>query len=83
MTWVSERHLVAAISNAGGFGVLACGAMTPGLLDAEIEGTRAKTEKPFGVNLIVMHRGNTSFERPSVIISNVKVWDNLYSRHKT
>jgi enoyl-[acyl-carrier protein] reductase II len=39
MSWVSERHLVAAISNAGGFGVIACGAMTPALLDAEIAGT--------------------------------------------
>ena len=29
MTWVSERHLVSAISNAGGFGVIACGSMTP------------------------------------------------------
>ena len=55
MTWVSERNLVAAISNAGGFGVLACGSMTPDLLRAEIQATRAKTSKPFGVNLIVMH----------------------------
>ena len=30
MSWMSERHLVSAISNAGGFGVIACGAMTPG-----------------------------------------------------
>lgn len=55
MSWVSERHLVAAISNAGGFGVIACGAMTPELLDAEIEGTKALATKPFGVNLITMH----------------------------
>lgn len=55
MSWVSERHLVAAISNAGGFGVIACGSMTPALLDAEIAGTRALTGKPFGVNLITMH----------------------------
>ena len=55
MTWVSERHLVAAISNAGGFGVLACGSMTPDLLAAEIEGTKERTDKPFGVNLIIMH----------------------------
>lgn len=55
MTWVSERRLVAAISNAGGFGVLACGSMPPALLAAEIEGTRALTDRPFGVNLIVMH----------------------------
>jgi len=55
MSWVSERNLVSAISNAGGFGVIACGAMTPDLLDAEIVGTKALTSKPFGVNLITMH----------------------------
>jgi enoyl-[acyl-carrier protein] reductase II len=55
MSWVSERNLVAAISNAGGFGVIACGAMTPELLDAEIAATKALTTKPFGVNLITMH----------------------------
>lgn len=55
MSWVSERHLVSAVSNAGGFGLIACGAMTPELLDAEIEATKALTDKPFGVNLITMH----------------------------
>ncbi|MBV1917205.1 MAG: nitronate monooxygenase [Sphingomonadaceae bacterium] len=55
MSWVSERNLVSAISNAGGFGVIACGAMTPELLDAEIAATKAMTDKPFGVNLITMH----------------------------
>jgi enoyl-[acyl-carrier protein] reductase II len=55
MSWVSERNLVSAMSNAGGFGVIACGAMTPDLLDAEIAATKALTEKPFGVNLITMH----------------------------
>jgi enoyl-[acyl-carrier protein] reductase II len=55
MSWVSERNLVSAISNAGGFGVIACGAMTPELLDAEIAGTKALAHRPFGVNLITMH----------------------------
>jgi enoyl-[acyl-carrier protein] reductase II len=55
MSWVSERSLVSAISNAGGFGVIACGAMTPELLDTEIAATKALTSKPFGVNLITMH----------------------------
>ncbi|WP_068071173.1 NAD(P)H-dependent flavin oxidoreductase [Novosphingobium lentum] len=55
MSWVSERHLVSAISNAGGFGVIACGAMTPALLDAEITATKALAKAPFGVNLITMH----------------------------
>lgn len=55
MSWISERHLVSAISNAGGFGVLACGSMGPDLLAAEIEATQRLTAKPFGVNLITMH----------------------------
>ncbi|NCP11467.1 MAG: 2-nitropropane dioxygenase [Sphingomonadales bacterium] len=57
MSWVSERHLVSAISNAGGFGVIACGAMTPELLDTEIAETKQRTDRPFGVNLITMHPG--------------------------
>ena len=55
MSWVSERNLVSAISNAGGFGVIACGSMTPALLDAEIAATRERTDRPFGVNLITLH----------------------------
>ena len=55
MSWVSERHLVAAISNGGGFGTVACGSMMPPQLREEIRGTKALTSKPFGVNLITMH----------------------------
>lgn len=55
MSWVSERHLVAAISNGGGFGTIACGSMSPELLQKEIAGAKALTKKPYGVNLITMH----------------------------
>lgn len=55
MSWVSERHLVSAMSNAGGFGVLACGSMPPDILSSEIAATMAMTDRPFGVNLINMH----------------------------
>ena len=55
MTWVSERNLVAAISEAGGFGVVASGSMSPDLLSSEIQATRAITKRPFGVNLITLH----------------------------
>ena len=55
MTWVSERNLVSALSNAGGFGVIACGAMTPDLLSGEIAATDGRTTQPFGVNLITLH----------------------------
>lgn len=55
MSWVSEHRLVAAISAAGGFGVLACGSLSPERLRDEITGTKALTGAPFGVNLITMH----------------------------
>lgn len=60
MSWLSERHLVAAISGAGGFGVIAAGSMEPDRLAEEIAATRAVMaetggERPFGVNLITMH----------------------------
>ena len=46
MTWVSERNLVAAISNAGGFGVIAWGSMSPERLSEEIAATRAAPRRP-------------------------------------
>ena len=55
MSWVSERRLVSAISNAGGFGVVAAGSMGPDALAAEIAATQALTDRPFGVNVITMH----------------------------
>jgi len=55
MSWVSERTLVSAISNAGGFGVIAGGSMDPDTLAREIDATQALTTRPFGVNLITMH----------------------------
>jgi enoyl-[acyl-carrier protein] reductase II len=55
MSWVSERHLVSTLSNSGAFGVIANGSMPPELLEKEIIATKALTNKPFGVNLIIMH----------------------------
>ena len=55
MTWVSENNLVSATSNAGKFGVIAAGSMSPDMLEKEIIYTKQKTTKPFGVNLILLH----------------------------
>jgi len=55
MTWLSERNLVSAISNAGGLGIIACGSMNAKQLEEEIHETRKKTKKSFGVNLILLH----------------------------
>jgi enoyl-[acyl-carrier protein] reductase II len=55
MSWLSEHRLVSALSEAGGFGVIASGNMPPELFRNEIQATRGKTDKPFGVNLITMN----------------------------
>ncbi len=55
MSWVSEHSLVSAISEAGGFGIIACGSLGPDQLAGEIALTQDRTRRPFGVNLITMH----------------------------
>ncbi|HEU5242656.1 MAG TPA: nitronate monooxygenase, partial [Ornithinibacter sp.] len=45
--------LAAAVSNAGGFGVLGMGGLPAALIRAEIQRTRQLTTRPFGVNLLV------------------------------
>ncbi len=55
MSWLSESSLVSAISNAGAFGVIASGSMDAQLLKGEIQRTKVKTKKNFGVNIIVLN----------------------------
>lgn len=50
---VTTPELVAAVSNAGGLGVLALGGQLPDMMRAQIRRTRALTDKPFGVNLLL------------------------------
>lgn len=55
MMWVGVGEMAAAVSNAGGFGVVTALTMpTPAALATEIERTRGLTDKPFGVNLTIL-----------------------------
>lgn len=51
MVWTSGWRLAAAVSNAGGLGVIGSGSMYPDILDENITRLKAHTEKPFAVNL--------------------------------
>ena len=54
MAWVAEHHIAAAVSNAGGLGLIG-GANAPAeVVRNEIKETRALTDKPFGVNVMLM-----------------------------
>jgi enoyl-[acyl-carrier protein] reductase II len=54
MTWVSDPTLVAAVSEAGGFGCLAGGNTPVDILREQIVETRSLTDKPFAVNLVTI-----------------------------
>lgn len=54
MAHVSRAPLVAAVSAAGGFGVIGSGGMPPDVLAEQIADVRRRTDKPFGVNLMLM-----------------------------
>src|SRR5260370_30009809 len=52
MGGVSYHRLVAAVSEAGGFGCLGAGTMSPDQMVEEIRATKALTSRPFGVDLL-------------------------------
>ena len=54
MAWVATAELVAAVSNAGGLGIIGAGYMPPDILRTEIQKTKALTNKVFGVNIMLM-----------------------------
>lgn len=54
MSWVSESNLVAAVSNSGGFGIIAAANMPADALADEIDKTFEKTKNNFGVNIITI-----------------------------
>jgi len=55
MAGVSEAILTAAVSNAGGLGIIGSGFASPSWLEEEIKKTKALTDKPFGVNLLMQN----------------------------
>ncbi len=54
MAWVSTAELVAAVSNGGGLGIIGAGHMPTEILRQEIRKTKELTDRPFGVNLMLL-----------------------------
>ncbi|KZZ48953.1 enoyl-ACP reductase [Thalassolituus sp. HI0120] len=57
MSWISTPELVAAVSNAGGLGILASGPLTPDETRASIRKIRELTDKPFGIGVTLLMPG--------------------------
>lgn len=56
MVWCSGYKLASAVSNAGGLGLIGAGSMTPEILDEHVTKCKQATNKPFGVNVPLIHR---------------------------
>lgn len=54
MAWVAEYHLAAAVSEAGGFGIIGAASAPPEIVREQIRKAKEKTTKPFGVNVMLM-----------------------------
>ncbi|MCW1382981.1 nitronate monooxygenase family protein [Novosphingobium sp. KCTC 2891] len=77
MMWVGTADLAAAVSNAGGLGIItALTQPTPDALRAEIDRCRTLTDKPFGVNLTILPSINPppyAEYRQAIIDSGIKI----------
>ena len=55
MAWVAEHHLAAAVSEAGGFGLIGAAIAPPETVREEIRKAKELTDKPFGVNIMLLN----------------------------
>ena len=55
MAWVAEHNLAAAVSEAGGLGIIGAGGAPAAFVREQIQKVKAATDKPFGVNVMLMN----------------------------
>lgn len=55
MAWVAEHHLAAAVSNAGGLGIIGAASAPAEVVREEIRKCKELTDKPFGVNVMLLN----------------------------
>jgi len=72
MAWVAEYHLAAAVSEAGGIGLIGAGGAPASFVREQIQKTRELTHKPFGVNIMLMNPEADAIAK-AVVEEGVKV----------
>lgn len=55
MAWVAEYHLAAAVSEAGGLGIIGAGGAPASFVKEQVQKVKENTDKPFGVNIMLMN----------------------------
>ncbi|MBR6328802.1 MAG: enoyl-[Lachnospiraceae bacterium] len=72
MAWVAEYHLAAAVANAGGLGLIGAASAPPEVVREQIREAKKLTDKPFGVNIMLMNPNSDEVAK-IVIEEGVKV----------
>ncbi len=70
MAWVATHELASAVSNAGGLGIIGAGGAPASWVKEQIRACKAETDKPFGVNLMLM---NSEADAIAEVIAEEKV----------
>ena len=70
MAYIADGKLAAAVSNAGGLGIISSMGMSPGDLAVQIELARQLTDKPFGVNIVLMEK---DAEQSAQVVARLRV----------
>ncbi len=90
MIWASGWRLAAAVSNAGGLGIIGAGSMYPDVLLEHIQKCKKATDKPFAVNLPLLypdidkHIAHIINEKVPVVFTsagNPKTWTSMLKEH--
>lgn len=55
MAWIADAHIAAAVSEAGGLGIIACGNAPLSWVEEQVSIARSKTSKPIGANIMLMN----------------------------
>lgn len=72
MAWVAEHHLAAAVSEAGGFGLIGAASAPAEIVREDIRKAKALTDKPFGVNIMLLNPNSEEVAKV-VVEEGVKV----------
>ncbi len=90
MVWVSGYKLAAAVSNAGGLGLIGSGSMYPDVLRVHIQKCKKATDKPFGVNIPMLYPNMEEIiaiiieEKVPIVFTsagNPKLWTTHLKKH--
>ena len=73
MSWVAEQNLASAVSQAGGLGIIAAGNAPSEWVREQIREVKRKTDKPFGLNIMLMNPNADEIAKTILIINTIEI----------